>query len=264
MGLDQPLALKPWNSPSIVLRFASKAARKGGSGTANLNGSLLCDSGRTLEDTFSSGCFTTYGLNYDKWGTSITPVCTPGAKCWKDVKCAAYPPSSLPPASYVNNPPPICVAAKNGQVQAFQAGIYNRFEDPANGFGGCSPNNWPKTDGRRDPVLQDPADGGYDFTNDPALHHAHHHGQHRLLVARTRRSPSSTSPASTHGLGHGQRSRQAEGLLRLPARGDVRESEQRRPPPPRLSRREHHEPGQRRHVGPLRQVRRVLLGRHAE
>ena len=57
-------------------------------------------------------------------------MCTPGVKCWKDVKCAAYPPSSLPPASYVNNPPPICVAAKNGQVQAFQAGMYNRFEDP--------------------------------------------------------------------------------------------------------------------------------------
>ena len=147
VGLDQPLALKPWNSPSIVLRFGSKAARKGGSGTANLNGSLLCDSGRTLEDSFSSGCFTTYGLNFDKWGTSITPVCTPGVKCWKDVKCAAYPPSSLPPASYVNNPPPICVAAKNGQVQAFQAGMYNRFEDPANGSRGCSRNNWPTTAG---------------------------------------------------------------------------------------------------------------------
>ena len=167
VGLDQPLALKPWNSPSIVLRFGSKAARKGGSGTANLNGSLLCDSGRTLEDTFSSGCFTTYGLNYDKWGTSITPVCTPGAKCWKDVKCVAYPPASLPPAQQVNNPPPICIAAKNGQVQAFQAGLYNRFEDPANGFSGCSRNNWPKTVAAADQFFKDPADGGYDFTNDP-------------------------------------------------------------------------------------------------
>jgi hypothetical protein len=30
VGLDQPLALKPWNTPSIVLRFASKSTRKGG------------------------------------------------------------------------------------------------------------------------------------------------------------------------------------------------------------------------------------------
>jgi Flp pilus assembly protein TadG len=167
VGLDQPLALKPWSSPSIVLRFASKSTRKGGSGTANLNGSLLCDAGRTLVDSFSSGCYTTYGLNYDKWGTAITPACTPGAKCWKDVLCSAYPPSSLPPASYVNNPPPICVAAKNGQVQAFQSGIYNRFEDPANGFGGCSANNWPTTQAQADQFFKDPDDGGYDFTNDP-------------------------------------------------------------------------------------------------
>jgi hypothetical protein len=167
VGLDQPLALKPWNSPSIVLRFASKSTRKGGSGTANLNGSLLCDSGRTLTDSFTSGCYTTYGLNYDKWGTAITPACSPGAKCWKDVLCSAYPPSSLPPASYVNNPPPICVAAKNGQVQAFQSGIYNRFEDPANGFGGCSANNWPTTQAQADQFFKDPDDGGYDFTNDP-------------------------------------------------------------------------------------------------
>jgi Flp pilus assembly protein TadG len=167
VGLDQPLALKPWNSPSIVLRFASKSTRKGGSGTANLNGSLLCDAGRTLVDSFTSGCYTTYGLNYDKWGTAITPACTPGLKCWKDVLCSAYPPSSLPPASYVNNPPPICVAAKNGQVQAFQTGIYNRFEDPANGFGGCSQNNWPTTQAQADQFFKDPDDGGYDFTNDP-------------------------------------------------------------------------------------------------
>jgi len=167
VGLDQPLALKPWNSPSIVLRFGSKSTRKGGTGTANLNGSLLCDSGRTLTDSFTTGCYTTYGLNYDKWGTAITPACSPGAKCWKDVLCSAYPPSSLPPASYVNTPSPICVAAKNGQVQAFQSGLYNRFEDPANGFGGCSRNNWPTTQAQADQFFKDPADGGYDFTNDP-------------------------------------------------------------------------------------------------
>ena len=167
VGLDQPLGLRNWDTPPVVLRFASKSTRKGGSGTANLNGSLLCDSGRTLTDSFSSGCLTTYGLNYDEWGPSGTPPCAPGFSCWKDVRCTAYPPSSLPPASYVNNPPPICVAAKNGQVQAFQAGIYNRFEDPANAYGGCTPNNWPT-----DPLLapdffKDPSQGGYDFTNDP-------------------------------------------------------------------------------------------------
>ena len=94
-------------------------------------------------------------------------MCTPGVKCWKDVKCAAYPPSSLPPASYVNNPPPICVAAKNGQVQAFQAGMYNRFEDPANGFNGCSPNQWPKTASQATTFFTADAKGNYGYTNDP-------------------------------------------------------------------------------------------------
>ena len=196
VGLDQPLALKPWNTPSIVLRFASKAARKGGTGTANLNGSLLCDAGRTLEDSFSSGCFTTYGLNFDKWGTSITPVCTPGVKCWKDVKCAAYPPSSLPPASYVNNPPPICIAAKNGQVQAFQAGMYNRFEDPANGHGGCSRNNWPTTHAH---ATSSSSPSTRAATTSRTIRATSRSSSRTTPPSRrrTRPSPSSTSPAST-------------------------------------------------------------------
>ena len=167
VGLDQPLALKPWSSPSIVLRFASKSTRKGGSGTANLNGSLLCDSGRTLAVTFSTGCYTTYALNFDQWGTSISPRAHPVRTAGRTSSAWRYPPSSLPPAQYVNNPPPICIAAKNGQVQAFQAGIYNRFEDPANGYGGCSRNNWPTDATQAATFFNDPADGGYDFTNDP-------------------------------------------------------------------------------------------------
>jgi Flp pilus assembly protein TadG len=161
VGLDQPLAQKPWSSPSIVLRFASKSTRKGGSGTANLNGSLLCDSGRTLEESFTTGCLTMYDRNFKPWGNQITPACSPNVDCWKDVLCSAYPPSSLPPASYLNNPLPICVAAKNGQVQAFQAGIYNRFEDPANITGGCSRNNWPTTQAQADQFFKDK-----DYTND--------------------------------------------------------------------------------------------------
>ena len=167
VGLDQPLALKDWSAPSIVLRFGSKSTRKGGSGTANLNGSLLCDAGRTLEDTFTTGCQTAYALNYDTWGTTITPACSPGALCWKDVRCTAYPPSSLPPASTVNNPTPICVAAKNGQVQAFQTGLYNRFESPSNGHNGCSPNSWPTTQAQADQFFKPVDKGGFDFTNDP-------------------------------------------------------------------------------------------------
>ncbi len=167
VGLDRPLALVPWSTPSLVMRFASKAARKGGSGTANLNGSLLCDRGRTLEATFTTGCYTTYGLNYDKWGTAITPTCSPGAFCWKDVLCSAYSPSDLPPLSTVNNPPPICVAAKGGQVQAFQAGVYNRFEAPANGYGGCTPNHWPTTQAQADQFFKPVEEGGHDFTDDP-------------------------------------------------------------------------------------------------
>jgi Flp pilus assembly protein TadG len=162
VGLDQPLAQKSWDTPPIVLRFASKSTRKGGSGTANLNGSLLCDSGRTLEETFTTGCYTLYDYNYKQWGPTATPPCSPGAYCWADVLCANYPPSSLPPASYYNDPKPICIAAKNGQVQAFQAGIYNRFEDPSNSAGGCSRNNWPKTSAEAFQFFKD-----QDYTTDP-------------------------------------------------------------------------------------------------
>ena len=264
VGLDQPLALKPWSTPSIVLRFGSKAARKGGTGTANLNGSLLCDAGRTLEDSFSSGCFTTYALNYDKWGTSITPVCTPGAKCWKDVKCAAYPPSSLPPASYVNNPPPICIAAKNGQVQAFQAGMYNRFEDPANGSGGCSPNNWPTTAGEATQFFTADAKGNYGYTNDPRY-------VTLIITDNTAFSSSNTAEPVKYFAGFyatgwdtGNGAGKPKGCYDFPIAGTCGTPNNDAPPPPRLSRREHHEQGQRRHVGPLRQVRRVLLDRHAE
>jgi len=168
VGLDRPLALKPWNSPDLVIRFASKAARKGGTGTANLNGSLLCPAGGTLTETFSTGCFTTYAVNFDTWGTTTTPpptACTVGVKCWKDITCSQYPPSSLPPASTVNNPTPICIAAKNGQVQAFQAGVYNRWEDPANGFGGCTKNNWPTTQAEADVFFAKAATGG--LADDP-------------------------------------------------------------------------------------------------
>jgi hypothetical protein len=168
VGLDQPLAAKPYDSPDIVLRFASKAARKGGSGTANLNGSLLCDHGATLTQTMVTGCQTFYGLNYDKWGVTTGPPptsCATGVYCWKDVSCSEYAPSDLPPANYVNNPLPICVSAKNGQVQAFQAGVYKRWEDPGNGHGGCTPNYWPKPGST--PAQVDNFFTNHDFTNDP-------------------------------------------------------------------------------------------------
>jgi Flp pilus assembly protein TadG len=155
VGLDQPLAQKSWDTPPIVIRFASKSTRKGGSGTANLNGSLLCDAGRTLEETFETGCYTMYDYNY----VSTTPPCSPGAYCWKDVLCSAYPPSSLPPAT--EPPNPICIAAKNGQVQAFQAGLYDRFESPGNSTGGCSRNNWPTTQAEADAFF-----GSQAFTTD--------------------------------------------------------------------------------------------------
>src|SRR5207247_4697724 len=128
------------------------SVRKGGNGNANLNGSLLCDHGSTLEQTFSNGCQTFYALNYDQWGT---PICSsPTATCWKDITCSAYGPNDLPPQSTVNNPTPICIAAKNGEVQAFEKGVYNRFEDPNNGFGGCGKNYWPTTQAQADQLFK--------------------------------------------------------------------------------------------------------------
>ena len=167
VGLDQPLALKPWSSPSIVLRFASKSTRKGGTGTANLNGSLLCDSGRTLTDTFSTGCYTTYGLNYDEWGTAITPACTPGVELLEGRQVRRV--SAQQPAACAVRQQPTA-DLRRGQERP-GAGLPGRHLQPLR-----------RSRERLRRVLaqqladdatqaatffNDPADGGYDFTNDP-------------------------------------------------------------------------------------------------
>jgi hypothetical protein len=171
-GLEKPLQVQPWNYPNLTLRFASKSQRKT---SGNVNGALLCDHGRTLSATFKTGCFTTYALNYDKWGTGTTPYgtttsCPAGVLCWEDVLCKKYSPPSpiaLPPPAFVNNPNPDCVAAKAGTVQALQAGIYDRWEDTNNGYGGCTPNYWPKTATEAQNFFKPVDEGGHDFTNDP-------------------------------------------------------------------------------------------------
>ena len=112
--------------------------------------------------------------------------------------------------------------------------------------------------------FKDPADGGYDFTNDPRY-------VTLIITDNTAFSSSNTAEPVKYFAGFyatgwdtGNGSGKPKGCYGFPLVGTCGNPEQRRPPPPRLSRREHHEQGQRRHVGPLRQVRHFLLERHAE
>jgi hypothetical protein len=163
VGLDQPISLRPWDSSDILLRTASKKARATGDDQMSLNGALDCDHGDPLEVEFTNGCKTTYHLNYDKWGT---PTCVSAtAVCWKDITCELNKPGEytgqLPPLSYVNDPAPICVAAKAGKVEALQHGLVDRFEDP------CTPNHWPRTQAEADQFFKPVSQGGHDFSDDP-------------------------------------------------------------------------------------------------
>ena len=120
-----------------------------------------------MTDTFSTGCYTTYGLNFDEWGTSITPVCTPGVYCWKDVKCAAYPPSSLPPAQYRQQPTADLRRGQERPGAGVPGGPLQPLRRSRKRLQRVLAQQLADRRGRRDHVLQDPADGGYDFTNDP-------------------------------------------------------------------------------------------------
>jgi hypothetical protein len=170
VGLNQPIALRPWSSADILLRTASKKARATGDDASSLNGALDCDhSPAKLSDEFANGCQTTYHLNYDQWGT---PTCVSAtAFCWKDITCELNKPNEysgpLPPQNFVNSPAPICVAAKSGKVQDLTKGVYARWEDPNNAHGGCTPNWWPRTQAQADQFFKPVTQGGHDFSNDP-------------------------------------------------------------------------------------------------
>jgi Putative Flp pilus-assembly TadE/G-like len=146
VGLVKPLQLRDPLEDPLLLRYASPSG--------SLNQALDCDKAVPLTDEVTNGCETSYGLNYYDWDNDgDTP------KTWADITCSGYGTGDLPPESTTNNPAPICVAAKTGDVIAFVKGLEARFEKPV-----CTPNNWPETE---EEIVGFFGEDGYDFANDP-------------------------------------------------------------------------------------------------
>jgi Flp pilus assembly protein TadG len=146
VGLQPPLRLQPATNDPILLRFASKSG--------SLNQALDCDHAPyNLEDEVRDGCRTKYAVNYDDFDNDPS---TPNT--WNDITCSAYGTNDLPPAAFVNDPAPDCVAAKTGDVQAMQKGLHARFETP------CTPNYWPPKNATQPQI--DDFFLNHDFTND--------------------------------------------------------------------------------------------------
>jgi hypothetical protein len=116
------------------------------------------------------------------------------------VLCDSYPPNSLPPLNTVNNPTPICIAPRTDRCRRFQSGLYDRFESLANGYGGCSPNYWPKTQAEADKSSSLSKREG---TTSPTIRATSRCSSPTTprSRARIRRSRSSTSRASTRRVG---------------------------------------------------------------
>ena len=146
VGLVKPLQLRDPLEDPLLLRYASPSG--------SLNQALDCDKGIPLTDEIKNGCQTTYGLNYYDWDRDDATPST-----WADIICSQYGSGDLPPDSIENDPAPICVAAKTGDVIAFVKGLEERFEKPT-----CTPNNWPETADEIDDFF---GEDGYDFANDP-------------------------------------------------------------------------------------------------
>jgi Flp pilus assembly protein TadG len=146
VGLVKPLQLRDPLEDPVLLRYASPSG--------SLNQALDCDKGIPLPDEIRDGCQTAYGLNYYDWDNDDD---TP--RTWADITCSQYGSGDLPPDSTENDPAPICVAAKTGDVISFVKGLKDRFETPS-----CTPNNWPET---TEEIAEFFGEDGYDFANDP-------------------------------------------------------------------------------------------------
>lgn len=146
VGLVKPLQLRDPLEDPVLLRYASPSG--------SLNQALDCDKGIPLTDEIVDGCQTAYGLNYYDWDNDDS---TP--RTWADITCSQYGTGDLPPESFENDPAPICVAAKTGDVISFVKGLEERFEKPS-----CTPNNWPETE---EEIAEFFGEDGYDLANDP-------------------------------------------------------------------------------------------------
>ena len=109
-----------------MLRLANPAGSQ--------NQAIDCDKNINYADEITNGCQTTYRVNYDDLDGD-------GDLEWRNIACAGYFTGNLPPASFVNNPPPDCAMTETGdKTGPMRQGLAARFESP------CVDNNWPASD----------------------------------------------------------------------------------------------------------------------
>ena len=123
VGLPRPIQILPATDPALVLRLANPAGSQ--------NQAIDCDKNVNYADEITNGCQTTYRVNYDDLDGD-------GDLEWRNIACAGYFTGNLPPASFVNNPPPDCAMTETGdKTGPMRQGLAARFESP------CVANNWP-------------------------------------------------------------------------------------------------------------------------
>jgi len=132
VGLPPSLQVSPKIDPPILLRFK----QTNGPNTQQVD----CDaSPRGPDEEIGTGCQTKYDDNE-------TGVCPPQYDEG----------SELPPGTTDPTPIPTCAAVRPGSVQSMVTGLAYRFENPAQSYGSCPPNNWPKTNADPFPSSSDP------------------------------------------------------------------------------------------------------------
>jgi len=145
VGLPKPLSIGNYADPPLVLRMASVSGSQ--------NQAFDCDRGINFRDEIRDGCKTTYRTNYDDLDGD-------GDKEWRNITCAGYSTSNLPPNTFNPIPPPDCVITETGDMTGqLRDGVTTRFGPP-----NCVPNNWPTTPGEAADFF---GPDGYDFASDP-------------------------------------------------------------------------------------------------
>jgi Putative Flp pilus-assembly TadE/G-like len=123
VGVPPSLQVANKLDPAILLRFK----QRNGPNTQQVD----CDEAPTgPEDEIGKGCQTFYQVDDDG-------ICPPEYDEGPEL------PPNVPP-----NPPvpvPSCAAVRPGSVDSMDKGLAYRWENPAQPYGSCPPNNWPKT-----------------------------------------------------------------------------------------------------------------------
>ena len=150
LGLPRPFDVEEdYTADPILLRMASPSGSQ--------NQAYDCDRGVNFNDEIANGCQTTYKVNYDDHDDD-------GDKEWRDITCAGYGPTNLPPDTFAPDPIPDCVITETGdKTGQLRDGLTARIGPNADNPN-CvnTPNNWPQDDAELATFLSDS-----DLTNDP-------------------------------------------------------------------------------------------------